>query len=268
MTKQEIRDDRFATRRPHFIDCEPGLFPAGNFVADVKEDGQWVRVDVEGRTATVWNRHGIQLEVIALDVDMGGHSVLYGEMLKGTTRSKADPRQGKIVVFDCEEMDGVDISGGRLDTRRSAATTTMWKMDRDDRFECVRMWTNPSHAWETAKAEDLEGIVIKDPSAPFGDPWYRMKRVHDLDYVCTGYVRNGAGEATALRGGVYRGAHIVDACKVPIHGTARRKVTVDPESFVGRVFKARGNDVTAKGALRAPRFVEWHADKEAGDCIG
>ena len=265
MTKQEIRDDRFATRRPHFIDCEPGLFPAGNFVADVKEDGQWVRVDVEGRTATVWNRHGIQLEVIALDVDMGGHSVLYGEFLRGTTRSKADPRQGNFVVFDCVGWGWTDISGSRLDTRRVVAMGIVHKMDCA-RFEFVRWSDNPADLWEYVKAHDLEGIVIKDPSAPFGDPWYRMKRVHDLDYICTGYVRNGAGEATALRGGVYQGAHIVDVCRVPIHGQARRKVSADPEAFVGRVFKARGNDITAKGALRAPRFVEWHADKEAKEC--
>ena len=257
------RDDRHAASRPSYIDLEPLAWPARRLTAEVKEDGQWVEIVVSGREAQVWNRHGILLEIVPLAKPALGASVLYAELLRGTTRSKGT-RKGQIVVFDCVEYFGDDVRGIGQHARRSRAGDLV-EMIQHPRFEMVRSFVSWSAAWDYVIEHDLEGIVLKDPMAPYGDPWCRMKRVVDVDYACMGYRRDKRGTITAIEAGARVDGIIQKVGKVPVHGEARRIIMADPAGRIGHVFKARGNDLTAKGALRNPRFLEWHADKTLED---
>jgi ATP-dependent DNA ligase len=259
------RDDRYATKRPTYVNLDIGEFPEGEFIADVKCDGKWVRVDIEGTTATVWNRHGILVETFEIPNEIHGHCILHGEMLTGTTRAKADPRYGKIVVFDCERVKGGDVLDEKLHRRRLWAFRTLQQMG-SDRFEFVRWMHSPLLLWEYVVANGLEGIVIKDPSAPFGDPWYRMKQIVEVDFICTGVSHNRRTGHVSLEASTLRNGALVHVGNVPVYGLEQGTIAAHAGEYVGRVFKARGFEVTPKGGLRSPKFLEWHADKVPGEC--
>lgn len=258
------RDDRHAASRPHYVNLVPLAWPARRLTAEVKEDGYWVEVVISGRTAHVWNRHGILTEIIPLADPVVGTSVLYGEQLKGTQRSKRDPRHGNIILFDCVEYFGDDVRELPQHSRRAKAQDLV-ELLKHPRFDLVRSFASWSDAWDCVLAEDLEGLVLKDPMGAWGDPWFRMKQVFDVDFVCMGYVRDRHGVITSIRARAMVGDVLEVACEVPVYGRVRKAVNEAPDMHVGLVFKARGNDVTDSGALRSPRFLEWHADKTAED---
>jgi len=243
------RDDRHAVSRPHYIDLRPQAWPAQRLAAEVKEDGQWAKVTLSGRTALVWNRHGILVDILALDEPVLGTSVLYGEFLKGTQRSKRDPRRLQIIIHDCVEYFGDDVSDLPQHGRRARAQDVL-ALVKHPRLEMVRSFADWAEAWDYVLAHDLEGLVLKDPLAPWGVPWMRMKRVVEVDAEVL------AVEPKAL---------VTTAGRIPIYGDVRAEVTADPERFIGRVAKVRGNSITAKGKLRHPRFGEWHAEKGRQD---
>lgn len=256
------RDDRYATRRPEYIDLEPGQWPSRTCYAEIKEDGKLVSVVVENGKAQVWNRHGIFVEEI--EVERCGRCVLLGEMLTGTQRSKRDPRYGKIVIFDCVEHFLFNCETGRQEDRIDVAMRQVGAM-YNDRFEMVRRFTDFDEAWQTVIDEDLEGLVFKDINGRFGDPWHRMKQVHDVDYCALGYVKNGRGVITGIKAGAYVSGSLKSVCRVPVYGAIRDQINGNSDGYMLKVFKARGNDIMDSGALRGAKFLEWHADKVYSD---
>ena len=237
------RDDRHAATRPRYIDLAPLEWPARRLTAEVKEDGQWVEVVISGRTAQVWSRHGILIEVIPIAEPVLGTSVLCGELLKGTARSKG-ARAGQVVLFDCVEYFGDDVRGLPQHSRRSRTADIVGLLS--PRFELVQSFASWSMAWDYVLDNDLEGLVLKDPMVPWGVPWWRMKQVFEID-----------AEVLAVDGN----ALVTTAGRIPVYGDVRSAMMLYPEAHIGRVCKVRGNAITAKGKLRHPRFGEWHAEK-------
>jgi len=242
----EIRDDRKATKRPEYIDRAPEQWPTRCVVAEVKEDGMFVRVDIAGNVATIWNRHGVMLERRSVESDT--YCTLYGELLKGTQRSKSDERYGRIVVFDCVSFQGVNLRTHEQRERRQIAKRAVLGIDF---LDLVRQFSDWKEAWVYVVENDLEGLVFKDPGAEWGDPLMRMKQVFEVDAEVLDV------EPKAL---------ITSAGKIPIYGAVRVAVAADPAAFIGRVVKARGNEITDNGKLRHPRFGEWHAEKGVNGC--
>jgi hypothetical protein len=237
----ELRDDRKATKRPDFADLAPEQWPTRCVVAEVKEDGIFVRVDIGMGVATVWNRHGVQVERTAVPTDM--YCTLYGELLTSTQRSKSDDRRGCIVVFDCVSFQGVNLRTHEQQHRRGFAKRAIIGIDG---FELVRQFSDWQEAWAFVVDNDLEGLVFKDPRGMWGDAWMRMKQVFEVDAEVLDV------EPKAL---------ITDHGRIPIYGAVRAEVAANPSAFIGRVVKARGNAITDKGKLRHPRFGEWHMEK-------
>ena len=259
----EIRDDNYATRRPHYTNLDVYQWPSRTMVAEIKEDGKWCLVHIDGKQAHVWNRHGILIETFDIAY-MGAPSTLYGEYMSGTTRSNRPGEHGKIKVFDCVQHHGVDVSNAPQIARRKYAETIVSLLGMQ-RVEMVRTFRDFEQAWSIVIDEDLEGLVFKDTHAAFGEDWQRMKQVHDVDYCVLGYKKNAYGTIVSIKAGARVGDCVRHVCTVPVYGDVRDDINGNPDRYIAKVFVARGNDITANGGLRGPRFGEWHADKRMED---
>tara|TARA_R110000765_G_scaffold22671_1_gene57783 strand:- start:2730 stop:3539 length:810 start_codon:yes stop_codon:yes gene_type:complete len=116
--------------------------------------------------------------------------------------------------------------------------------------------------------DDYDGIIIIDPSQAYNaQPHIKCKHVVCVDMVVSALLYSKAGHYEGRPHGV-QGAYwvdgkLVDVCKVPnMPHKYTKQMAKDPESFIGRVFEARGQKIFEKtGSLRHPVFSRFRDDK-------
>jgi DNA ligase D-like protein (predicted ligase) len=115
------------------------------------------------------------------------------------------------MVFDCLWRDGRDLRGEPLAVRRKALESAIGKTPR--LFPSRRLPGDGKAAYDEAKAKGWEGIIAKDPSAPYVEgrstKWLKVK-VHQAEELVIGGYTPPAGSRShfgaLLLGGYARGA--------------------------------------------------------------
>jgi ATP-dependent DNA ligase len=202
-------------------------------------------------------------------------AVLLGEFMFGSHWGHKMGKNRNFYIFDCIEMNGIDLRDMTLDSRLTFATEMFHRLVGELPF-LRRLDTYETHEWKRLWDEYIleygyEGLVFKDSSSRYHDKnaWARMKAVVEMDYICTGF--RDADEGTKYVGmvGSVLGTLIDKDVSVTVGGLTeveRKLFTEMPEMYVGQVFTAKGNNWYPSGAIRHPQFKRWRNDKDPEDC--
>ncbi len=197
-----------------------------------------------------------------------------------------------FAVFDCLYRDGADLRQQLLPVRRAALEEAIGRTDR--LFPSRRLPGDGRKAFETAVRKGWEGIVAKDPAAPYVEGrstyWLKVKAHQQEEFVIGGYTPP-AGSRThfgALLLGAYRGKELRYVGKVgtgytqkvlaSLHRAFQPLVrTASPFAVAPRekgavwltpklVAQVAFQEWTADGKLRQPVFLGLRDDKKTEDC--
>ena len=261
--------------RPEYIDVDPAdldriedLYPDYD-VCELKYDGWWCEVHIEGRRARIYAGDGRLMVEYTLDHDAGGPHVLLGEFMHGTPWSTQEGRTGKVRVHDCLVASGTD-EGHKSQNYRSAGAGVVVSLLKDRRFQLTQRFPNTHTPWThyVNGYEDFEGLVLKQSHAPYGAPWLRVKKVLTDDFIVMGFEQSKAPSKAgkAVKSVILgRGIGGTPRAVLAVSGGFRRKELVDmyanPDKYMGRIAEIKGNRREKSGALRHPRFLRWRDDK-------
>jgi ATP-dependent DNA ligase len=118
-----------------------------------------------------------------------------------------------------------------------------------------------------------EGGMMKDTQAVYGKGWYKVKKVVDLDVICTGFTA-GKGKYAGYIGAVTFGV-VVDGAYMEISQAGgmddeqRNHMTLMQKSLIGEPMSILAQEITKTKtgySVRHPRFVKWRPDIGAADC--
>lgn len=155
--------------------------------------------------------------------------------------------------------------------------------------------------------QDGEGLVIKDPNAPYGRGWKKWKKEETYDMVITGFTEGnnkycgmfgaiefGAfiqqdeglllkhmGKCSGLEDGVcvYENEHgsqvdpnsegciLVPVSVVEQPVGSRAWFHLNRDDIIGKVIEVKCNGLTKHGKLRHPQFFRMRPDKPASECL-
>lgn len=129
-------------------------------------------------------------------------------------------RKSKLlfVVFDCLTMNGRDLRHEPLAVRRAALEAAIQGSER--LFASRRLGTNGLAAYRRAAKRGLEGLIAKDPSAPYlpgrSTKWLKVKVHAEEEFVIGGYTQPEGSRTHfgALLLGAYAGPDLHYAGKV------------------------------------------------------
>ena len=158
--------------RPVYRDLDWGEAPPPEYtVIQRKLDGHWAEVRVGRNQVSVMSRSG-RLQTTH-DVRTRGIScTLIGEHMVGTPESVTSDQRGQIVVFDvfaprdaATYTDRMEMAEWIVKRLRFGRLTTGWQ-------DCGSL----REAMASASRYDWEGLIFRNPDAPYFDPIYRMVR--------------------------------------------------------------------------------------------
>jgi bifunctional non-homologous end joining protein LigD len=206
-------------------------------------------------------------------------------------------QQGNVpyvyAVFDCLYRNGSDLRNAPLSLRRAAVEEAIGKTDH--LFPSRRLDSNGKKAYGQAKRRGYEGLVAKDPSAPYVEGrstrWLKVKVHQEEEFVIAGYTMP-AGSRThfgALLLGAYRGPDLHYVGKVGT-GFSQKRLTSLHQKFQPFIQKTSSFVVPPreKGAtwvapklvaqiafhewthdrkLRQPVFLGLRDDKKPNECV-
>ena len=206
-------------------------------------------------------------------------------------------QQGEVpyvyMVFDCLYRNGKDLRSRPLPERRAALEEAIGSTD--GLFASRRLPANGLAAFKTAQKKGWEGLVAKDPSAPYFEgrstKWLKVKVHQEEEFVIVGFTAP-AGSRThfgALLLAAHRGKDLVYVGKVgtgftqktlnSLHATMRPlSVKVPPVVNPPRekdavwiqpklVAQISYHEMTADDRLRQPVFLGLRDDKDAREVV-
>jgi len=197
------------------------------------------------------------------------------------------------MVFDCLWRDGRDLRGETLAVRRKALESAIGDTPR--LFPSRRLPGDGRAAYEEAKAKGWEGIIAKDPSAPYVEgrstKWLKVKVHQEEELVIGGYTPPAGSRSHfgALLLGGYAGGALRYVGKVGTGFThrsladlhrrfqplvRRTPAFVDPPREKGTVWLAPKlvaqvsfQEWTEDKKLRQPVFLGVRDDKRPEECV-
>jgi|13_taG_2_1085334.scaffolds.fasta_scaffold02454_13 ATP-dependent DNA ligase len=255
--------------------------------AEPKYDGRWgILIHEEGSPViTLYSRRDqVQTSYVHPTLKSYPTFELHGEYIFGTNFAKSSDHEGKVILFDMTYC-GECLKSLSL-TRRRATMLTMLDRFKVDGIELPFVAVQPiadfieifdkesieSLAHYVSNPDLYEGVVIKDLSDPWGQPWYRIKPIFEMDYIIMGFNQSEAPKykgrmISSIQAGLYIGGKIEHVCNVSGLNEAERTAMFQrPEDFVGSVFTASGKSLFKGGALRHPNFVRLHPMKQSNEC--
>jgi len=263
--------------RPKFREIRWGEhreIPEQYDTVQLKMDGIWGCMKIGHGQWGIYSRTG-KLKADGVLEDDTLHGVLLGEFMFGSHWGHKMGKNRNFYVFDCVEMNGVDITDMTLKSRMTFSSEIFHRLKGE--LDFIRLLdVYETHEWKRLWEEYIqeygyEGLVFKDSSSKYSDKnaWARMKAVVEIDYICTGF--RDADEGTKYEGmvGSVLGTLIDKDVYVTVGGITeeqRMMFTKMPEMYVGQVFTAKGNNWYPSGAIRHPQFQRWRNDKEPEEC--
>jgi len=206
-------------------------------------------------------------------------------------------QQGEVpqvyAVFDCLYRKGKDLRGEPLPIRRAAVEEAIGNSDR--LFASRRLPGNGLKAFELATKKGWEGLVAKNPEAPYFEgrstQWLKVKVHQEEELVIGGYTPPAGSRSHfgALLMGAYRGRELRYVGKVGTGYTQKSLAALykifqplvrpaspfsNPPREKGAVWLApklvaqvNFQEWTDDGKLRQPVFLGLRDDKKAEECI-
>lgn len=198
-------------------------------------------------------------------------------------------------IFDIVRCAGVDSRSWPQKARRAALEAVqVWP----DRVELVSQSRSPKRLLNAVRAQDGEGIILKDDEAVYSQGWIKVVSVEFYDVVVTGYEMSksekyGAkGWIKGIKFGQWITAEKALKLKIPVsrilssysnlkegawalveigqtsgfNEELREKVSKNPTKYMGAIMVLRAKGREKSGALRHPRFDSWHPDKNPKEC--
>jgi ATP-dependent DNA ligase len=120
--------------------------------------------------------------------------------------------------------------------------------------------------------------MMKDKTAVYGKGWYKVKKVVDLDVVCTGFIPGKgkyAGKIGAIKFGVvavskeHLGFYMEISQAGGMDDETRDWMTKRQGSLIGEPFSILAQEITKTKtgySVRHPRFVRMRPDLGAVNC--
>jgi bifunctional non-homologous end joining protein LigD len=305
-----------AASRPglHLATLVDGLPEQGEWIAELKLDGYRLLVHARGGNVQCWTRHGkdwtarvpgVAEAVRRLNLE---DTWLDGELVSLDERGRAqfsllqqafDERNGRRIewiAFDVLHVAGVDVRDQPLRERKRLLRQTLAGLAATDPVRVGDYVEGGVAAlWRQACRERLEGLILKDPRAPYvagrTRAWLKLKCRHDEEFVVGGYTRTRAGRPTltALLLGLFeadgrlrfvgRAGTGFDAAQLtalrarldalrqartPFAGEPKLRAAEQPEWVKPTlIVQVRFAEWTRAGLLRQPMFLGVREDRDA-----
>lgn len=292
--------------RPMLATLVAKPFDNGDWFYEEKYDGYRILAYKEGRNVRLMSRNdkdrtatfaNIAKAVARLPNDtllLDGEVVVFDR--RGVShfqllqQLKFEPR---YAAFDCLYKDGVDLRDAPLTDRRAALEETIGSFSKRDSeiFVSAFLSTNGLKAFEVARRKGLEGLVAKDPSAPYLEgrsrKWLKVKVHQEDEFVIVGYTapagarkhfgalllaayedgrlhyvgKVGTGFTQKSLAGVFRAFRGLATDKVPVVDPPReRNITYVAPRLVAQI---AFQEFTADRKLRQPVFLGLRDDKSS-----
>ena len=263
--------------RPKFREIRWGEhreIPEQYDTVELKMDGIWGCMKVGHGQWGIYSRTG-KLKADGVLEDDTLHGVLLGEFMFGSHWGHKMGKNRNFYIFDCVEMNSVDVTDMTLSSRGTFAGEMFHRLKGE--LDFIRLLdVYETHEWKRLWIEYIqeygyEGLVFKDSSSKYNDKnaWARMKAVVEMDYICSGFREADKGTKYEGMVGSVLGTLIDKDVYVTVGGiteTQRKVFTKMPEMFIGQVFTAKGNNWYPSGAIRHPQFQRWRDDKKPEEC--
>jgi ATP-dependent DNA ligase len=175
-----------------------------------------------------------------------------------------------MFFFDVLQVDDRDLRSRPLTERKEVLRAILEGTGLEVPYKLAETAQKIIAAKDDAIKDGAEGIIVKNPSASYGQPksWLKLKRFDTVDCFVTGF-----GDTQELRRtGIPRSWSIavydergraIDLGKV---GSTVEKV--DPRQVKkGSVIEVRFQEVTRDKKLRAPFIIRIRHDKEPAECF-
>ena len=181
--------------RPKFREIRWGEhreIPEQYDIVQLKMDGIFGCMKIGHGQWGIYSRTG-KLKADGVLEDDTLHGVLLGEFMFGSHWGHKMGKNRNFYIFDCIEMNGVDLRDMTLHSRLTFATEMFHRLRGELEFmRCLE--TYKTHEWKRLWIEYIqeygyEGLVFKDSISKYNDKnaWARMKAVVEMDYICTGF---------------------------------------------------------------------------------
>ena len=263
--------------RPKFREIRWGEhreIPEQYDTVQLKMDGIWGCMKIGHGQWGIYSRTG-KLKADGVLEDDTLHGVLLGEFMFGSHWGHKMGKNRNFYIFDCVEMNSVDVTDMTLKSRVTFAGEMFHRLKGE--LDFIRLLdVYETHEWKRLWEEYIqeygyEGLVFKDSSSKYNDKnaWARMKAVVEMDYICSGFREADKGTKYEGMVGSVLGTLIDKDVYVTVGGITeeqREMFTKMPEMYVGQVFTAKGNNWYPSGAIRHPQFQRWRNDKEPEEC--
>jgi ATP-dependent DNA ligase len=265
--------------RPKYKNFKPGKFPTredGFDVCELKYDGWWGQLVLNGRTWELYSRTGRLLKWGATQQTYE-YTIIHGEYIVGTEWAKQHLEYYDWFVAFGLGMWKKETPPMTNHAQRQALLSIVPCLDQEEIVEGVSLI--PQFHIEDAPTvwkinNEFEGLVFKNSQAPWGAPFGRMKREATMDYVCTGFLESNADRhkgwgVASIVGGLYvDGSLVTDVCATSsLTDTQRADFYSDPGRYIGQVFEVKGKKITKNGSMRSPDFIRWRQDKRPEECV-
>lgn len=207
-----------------------GVMKGKDWVAETKEDGDRVRMLVENKKVSLFNRHGKDVTLVYPEfkgeVDLPD-CFLDGEMCvlddKGisqfntgisfrthckdanTIRSASEAHPVTYVVFDMLKRDNKDLRGFPLSARRKWLEEL--NLGKLKYFKLIEQSKDIVGLWNMITSAGGEGIILKDNNAPYFEGkrsprWLKVKNIKEVDLVFTKFEEHAKGITIESDGGI------------------------------------------------------------------
>lgn len=239
-----------------------------------KYDGIWARLQKKHKDGNVllYSRTS-QVKTVFDLPKFPPETVVIGEFMYGSQWAQAPERLGKVFVFDCVAIRGLDVRhlpySERLKFAREVVAEVQFPLELSRSFPFSyydKVWSN------LVSKRDFEGLVFRKWHTPYEDPVGRRKLdVTDEFVVLDALVGKGknAGRLGALVVGKFSNGVLKGLMSVGggFSDAEREEFWHYPNRIIGAVVEVVGKARFDSGALRHPNFVRIRTDKRPEECI-
>jgi ATP-dependent DNA ligase len=260
------------------------------FVAEIKKDGFWVAMHVDGngpgkhrfesRAGKPFSGSDIN-GLATLDLaDLGGPTVLIGELEAGTEAALAEQKKvgfRRIWLHDIALCRGNDLRKVPVQQRQAILRKSIWPFlpaNTQLRLPLIpQRFHKFTEFYDEVIAAGGEGLVLKrldvagwshksDGKSPY---WFRIKPKRTVDYVVMGPDKTESGALNAQLG-LYIKGKLTQILKYQLPRLALLSNGKLAEENL--VVEMVGYEIFRSGALRSAQFVRWRPDKTPDMCVG
>lgn len=172
------------------------------------------------------------------------------------THLKEHSSQLEIMPFAIPWLRGVDTRRTSLPIAQEIATKELWIPFANS---VPRADNSVDGLLEMCRQREWEGVILKQEHYA---QWWKLKPTQTMDLVVTGYsISTSDSFAGGLKAIQVSDANGTELASVGSGFETHYRMSVDPQTLLGRVAEIQFDSLAANGKLKFPRFVRWRDDK-------